>query len=105
MVLESHVRDMSGRMLLKAGSVIAPHHLKVFRTWGVTEVAVVADDEISGESEDVATVAIDGAIAERVEAEIDARFIHVERSHPVMELVIQQVRKSLIRQFQNGSGE
>ena len=40
MRLRSDVADTSGRVLLRAGSVINEKHLKIFSTWGVTEADV-----------------------------------------------------------------
>lgn len=40
MVLAVDARDMSGRLLLAAGGEVTPKHLKIFKTWGVTEVDV-----------------------------------------------------------------
>ncbi len=40
MTLRSDVRDSSGRLLVKADTVLTAHHIKVLKTWGITEVSV-----------------------------------------------------------------
>ena len=40
MVLADEVRDLSGRLLLGKGKTVHPNHLKVFKTWGVSEVNI-----------------------------------------------------------------
>ena len=40
MTLKADVRDITGRLLLKAGEVITDRHLSIFKAWGVTEAEV-----------------------------------------------------------------
>lgn len=51
MVVEENVVDKSGRMLLPAGKEITEKHLKVFKTWGVTHVAVGGGESKETENE------------------------------------------------------
>lgn len=44
MLLRNNVCDRSGRMLLPAGAELSERHLKIFRTWGVTEADVEGED-------------------------------------------------------------
>ena len=41
MVLEDSVKDLHGRILLKAGSAIAEKHIRILKMWGVVEVTAV----------------------------------------------------------------
>ena len=40
MILAQDVRDRSGRILLSAGAEIAEKHIRIFQSWGVTELGV-----------------------------------------------------------------
>ena len=42
-ILAADVKDRSGRLLLTAGAAIEERHLKIFRGWGVTDVAIKCD--------------------------------------------------------------
>ena len=41
-ILESDVKDLSGRLLLAKGGEITAKHLRIFKTWGITEADVAA---------------------------------------------------------------
>lgn len=43
-LLRKSVRDLSGRLLLGQGEPIQLKHIRIFRTWGVTEVEVEDGD-------------------------------------------------------------
>ena len=42
LVLSCDVKDLNGRLLLRQGVVISDRHIKLFKSWGVTEVEVVS---------------------------------------------------------------
>ncbi len=80
MVLESDAKDRSGRVLLGAGNTLTEKHLKIFKTWGVTEA------DIKGiEKEEVAARVIsrlDPLRLKEVEAQTRERFRHSDMNHP-----------------------
>ena len=41
LTLSSDVKDLNGRLLLRQGVSIQDRHIKLFKSWGVTEVEVV----------------------------------------------------------------
>jgi HD-like signal output (HDOD) protein len=45
MVLTDEVRDLSGRLLLGKGKTIQQNHLRVFKTWGVTEINILDNND------------------------------------------------------------
>ncbi|MBF0625474.1 MAG: hypothetical protein HQL82_11790 [Magnetococcales bacterium] len=42
MIVDSDVRDLSGRLLLGKGQEVTAKHLLIFKTWGVAEIDVRA---------------------------------------------------------------
>ncbi|ADU65368.1 hypothetical protein LGV61_02985 [Desulfurispirillum indicum] len=49
MVVSADVFDQSGRLLFSADTEITEKHIKVLKTWGVTEVAVYGSDPDSAD--------------------------------------------------------
>ena len=49
MVLARDVKGRFGRGLLLAGNVVTEKHLKIFKSWGVTEIIVEKNQESSEE--------------------------------------------------------
>lgn len=84
MTLQSDVRDRSGRLLLPQGSELAEKHLKVFRTWGVTEADIImAADSITSEDSSI-TINIDPELLAQAEQEIDRLFRNNDPQHPMI---------------------
>ncbi|MFQ5443371.1 MAG: hypothetical protein ACE5EK_02020, partial [Nitrospinales bacterium] len=40
MVVEIDVKDLTGRVLLTSGNAILEKHIKIFKSWGITEVFI-----------------------------------------------------------------
>jgi len=51
MVLAADVHSRSGRLLAAEGAVVTEQHLLAFRTWGVLEVEIVADNSVNGSTD------------------------------------------------------
>lgn len=100
MVLGADVKDLSGRLLLSAGTEMQQRQLKVLRTWGVLAVEVVGE---GGESAtgDIQTVSAELSPEARVaiEGEIEKRFAGVAQSHPVMAALVTLVRDDLMMNY------
>lgn|SRR5208282_4661676 len=79
MLLSGDVRDITGRLLLKAGSVIAERHLYIFKAWGVTG----AEIEVSQDrpEQKVETWADPGLMA-HIDADLRKIFIHANLEEP-----------------------
>ena len=45
MILDQEVRDINGRLLLKSDKEIQSSHIRIFKTWGVTEVNIRGNNE------------------------------------------------------------
>ena len=82
MVLNSEVRNHSGRLLLNAGTEITERHIYIFRTWGITEVDIqgVSREDIAPEESGHA----DPAILGEAEDELRGIFRFTDREHPAI---------------------
>jgi hypothetical protein len=82
MVLQSDVQDRSGRLLLGSGIELSAKHLRMFRTWGVTEADIVGiDDQNSG----VALASdVDPERLMAVESTLRPLFRNADLSYPAM---------------------
>lgn len=98
MVLSTDVKDLSGRMLLTAGTEIDERHLKILRTWGVTGVDVENDDEIDIPTSEIELDALAPEIIEEIENEVERRFAGVDTLHPVMVALVDMVKRDLAKQ-------
>lgn len=87
MTLKSAVCDRSGRMLLPAGAELSDKHLKVFRTWGITEADIIADDNDEGENGPVA-ISGDPVMIAAARDEVELLFIHNDSQHPLINELI-----------------
>lgn len=83
MVLARDVKDRSGTIILAAGAEIKAKHIRIFKSWGITEA------DVKGvEQEDLTTAAtarIDPALLKEVETEADDLFRHNDRNHPAVD--------------------
>jgi hypothetical protein len=105
MVLNSEVKDLSGRLLLGAGVEIAEKHIAIFRTWGITEVDVKGLDKKDVEPDALAS--IDPAAAQNIEKELSGIFSLTDREHPAIaelfRLCVSRKIRSLSQGASNGS--
>jgi len=83
MVLTEDVRDRSGRLLLGTGAELQDKHIKIFRTWGVSEAAV--DDEYSDNYSSGTCINIAPDDLANMEESLKPRFRHADLTHPAME--------------------
>jgi len=83
MLLKSNVCDRSGRMLLPAGNELTDKHLRIFRTWGVTEADIAGDDSAES-TQSCSGEDIDPALLAQVEAAVAQLFVHNDREHPAI---------------------
>lgn len=82
MFLASEVRDINGRLLCNAGVEITEKHIRIFRTWGVTEADIKGIKE-----EDVITRAKEEVAPERLrnaEVELNEIFRYTDPGNPVI---------------------
>lgn len=87
MTLKSAVCDRSGRLLLPVGAELSGKHLKVFRTWGVTEADIVAD--CNDESENgPAPISGDPVVIAAAQEAVERLFFHNDPQHPLINELI-----------------
>lgn len=92
MVLSKDAVHANGRVLLKAGSVLAENHIKVFKTWGVASVEIqTGEDGTTSSKQPYSQDEIKQAI-ERV----GEKFQHCDMKHPfITELFRISVKQNL----------
>jgi len=101
MMLKADVKDLSGRMLLQSETQIEEKHLKLLRTWGVTAVEVETSDEFVASDPEIQLSDLSPELITAIEREIEERFVGVDLSHPFMLVLIDEVRRDLIKQHTN----
>ena len=83
MVLASDAVCLNGRVLLRAGATLTEQHLKVFRTWGLSEADVEGVDAQAIKGRKLA--AADPAVVEAQRAALGERFRLTDRSDPLID--------------------
>jgi len=79
MVLAEDVRDVNGRLLLSRGKTIGAEHIRIFKMWGVSRVAVRGETEPAADPPGV-----DPRQLEALRRELEPRFRHADRGHPAV---------------------
>ncbi len=82
MIVNSDVITNIGRLLLPAGTELTEEHLRVFRTWGITEVDIQNDAKQDISAGDSAQ--IDPVLLQEIETELNGLFRHTDLKHPVI---------------------
>ena len=82
MVLAADAVHMNGRVLLSAGSCLTERHIKIFRTWGLTEAYIRGGD--GSQPGNKALENIDPAIVQRATAEVTPYFDHMDRDSEII---------------------
>lgn len=98
-VLSKDIKDVNGRLLLKANTVIEEKQLKILRTWGVTEVSILDGGYLTSENE-FNLDEIDPLIRAKVDQELDELFRYSDKKHAVINELIQHARMKLIKNYQ-----
>jgi HD-like signal output (HDOD) protein len=80
MVLDQEVRDINGRLLLKSDKEIHSSHIRIFKTWGVTEVNIRGNNG----SREPSTGPADPQLVEKTEEETKELFQHTDLEHPAI---------------------
>ncbi|MBL4638811.1 MAG: hypothetical protein JKY76_05555 [Proteobacteria bacterium] len=98
-ILSNDAKDVNGRMLLSAGSEIKEKHLKIFKTWGITEVSIVGDDHLEGDIE-IDLFNVEPALLNKIEQDINNLFILSNNEHPANHelreyLILKKVKEHL----------
>ena len=81
MITATEVKDRTGRILLASGKTITSKHLKVLKTWGITEINIMSSKESPSGSEQIdKSISVDPSIIK----EMDQLFQFTDRRHPVV---------------------
>jgi hypothetical protein len=80
MVLDQEVRDINGRLLLKSDKEIQSSHIRIFKTWGVTEVNIRGGNS----SRDTSTGPADPQLIEKTKEKTKELFQHADLEHPAI---------------------
>jgi HD-like signal output (HDOD) protein len=80
MVLDQEVRDINGRLLLKREKEIHSSHIRIFKTWGVTEVNIRGNNG----SREPSTGPADPQLVENIKEETKELFQHTDLEHPAI---------------------
>ena len=80
LILAEEVRDINGRLLLSKGHVIEANHIRIFKTWGISEVHLAGADR----HDDTPESTLDAAMIEQTKESVRTLFCHVDLKHPAI---------------------
>lgn len=83
MELASDVRDTGGMVLLGSGAVITEKHIRIFKSWGVTEVNIKGGDQEAMNTRMLTRLTEEQRDA--INRELDRLFRHNDPLDPVIE--------------------
>jgi HD-like signal output (HDOD) protein len=78
MVLSDDVLDFNRKLLLAKGQTITPKHIRIFKTWGITEVNVFGKNENKNKTESW----INPELRTKIEDQTKRIFKNVDLDHP-----------------------
>ena len=97
MILAHPVRNHQGVLLLEAGARVSKKNIRIFKSWGVLEIAIqgnpAAAEGGSGDTEH--------KVKESIENQLKEKFCDV-LDDPVMVEIFNAASKQLMRDYQNG---
>ena len=82
-ILAEEVRDINGRLLLARGNEIGDNHIRIFKIWGVSEVAVEGPNQ-GGEKFDPD---LNPEMYEQVKSHVKNLFRHTDLEDPIIKKV------------------
>ncbi len=86
-VVAQNVLDLSGRMLVPAGTALTAKHLRAFKIWGVETVAIASAEDSSEPERCVIPRDADPEQLARARATATERFRHAPTDLPAMALL------------------
>ncbi|MEJ2163886.1 MAG: hypothetical protein P8X90_00055 [Desulfobacterales bacterium] len=100
MILDKPVRNRQGVLLLEAGARITTKNIRIFKSWGVQEVAVTGDRSDSKGADKDAAIQREEAI----DKQLKERFSNV-LDDPVMVAIFKAARNRLMQDLQHSERE
>jgi len=95
MVTKSAVMSQ-GRMIIGEGATVTPKMLRIFKTWGVTEIDVEGD---FSESEMEAEANIDEEALKKIQEGLSLRFGEIDPQDKIMHEIYRIAKKKEIQRF------
>ena len=96
MVLAKDVKDRTGRVLLIAGNRLSENHIKIFRSWGITEVCTKSG--VSPKDLEEKMVDTKSPVYKKAEKELRELFCYTDMQNSVVKELFQL---SLERKLKN----
>lgn len=97
MLLARDIHDRQGRLLLTEGTELTRRHIRMFMTWGISQVDIRDSDAQADQPVD--TENVDPALLQQTEKSLAKLFSHNDLSHPA---IAELFRLCLIRKLRNG---
>ena len=82
MVLSGDIKGLNGRVLMKYGAKISKKHLKILKSWGITEADV--QKATKEDIENTGSKDLNPELLDKAEVEVTRLFSHADRSHPAV---------------------
>lgn len=99
MVLSSDLTTSKGRFILAEGATLQANHLKIFKSWGVTEADII-DDSCNNDVQQKIRVDADSlAVAESFLSE---KFSELDREHEMIAELFRQAQQHLAEKLAEG---
>ena len=92
MILDQPVRNRQGVLLLEAGAKITQKNIRIFKSWGVSEIIILGDPAQAGNRIKPTEI----RVAESVELQLKERFSDV-LDDPVMVEIYKAARNQLMK--------
>ena len=83
MVLAEDIKSKTGRLLMTQGMELTEQRIIILRTWGIQEVAIIAETDETQERSLLNSSEISAEQLEKAMDELRPRFGQVDLSHPV----------------------
>jgi len=97
-ILQADAIGPKGRVLLTKDTTLNEKHIEILNTWGVVQVDVQGDDVI----EDKITVFFNDLpleVKNKIKSEINDRFIHCDKEHPLINELVMALRNKLAQEY------
>ena len=102
MIVAADVKNMDDMLLIPAGCELNSRHIKILRTWGVSEIQV--DGEEKGST---TLLKIDPKLLEKLEAELKSLFWNFEKDLPaqqeIFKLALRRRARAVLNQAPNAT--
>lgn len=88
MLLATDTHDRNGRLLLTQGTELTSRHIRMFMTWGITQVDIL--DHEAPLAQTTVGEEIEPEIMQKAEIELTQQFRKINLNHPAMSELFRQ---------------